>query len=183
MQIVFDALTEALYPMIFLKKVTTAEDSSTALASLTYPSLVAHDIAFGQNPYKQLGSTVQDYSFYGGTTAEFTYYTMAVYQENWGLTDMLKSEYQLLVKVDAVTKNEATPNGVLIVESASPNVSAKKPDEPGVVSGAQTPSNDTAPEPVIKEGEPAEEVDVVTDEDDSSASVNDEPWFFDFEQY
>lgn len=50
---------------------------------------------------------MQIYEFYGSTTAHYPYYTMAIYQENWGMTDELKSDYQILVSVDVVSAREA----------------------------------------------------------------------------
>lgn len=58
---------------------------------------------------------MQTYQFYGMSAAKHHYYTMAVYQENWGLTDQLKSEYQVLVAVDAVDPSDA--NDLAVIES------------------------------------------------------------------
>jgi hypothetical protein len=98
--------------MIYLKMTESNEDyiQKYDLQDLDYPSRADYDMAFGENPYEQLGETVQIYEFYGSTTAHYPYYTMAIYQENWGMTDELKSDYQILVSVDVVTAREAGEN-------------------------------------------------------------------------
>ena len=100
--IIFESLSPHLYPMIYLNKIEEEENAFDSLADLKHPSRAEHDFAFGENPFHQVGKAVQTYKFIGLSTAPYTYYTMAIYQENWGLTELLKSDYQILVSVTAV---------------------------------------------------------------------------------
>ena len=120
-RIIIESLTPNLYPIIYLKQALEDTDASARLGELDYPSRPSHLLAFGESPYEQLGKSVQVYEFYGRATAEYTYYTMAVYQENWGLTDDLKSSYQILVAVESIEQaeyaegtSEATGNAAAI---------------------------------------------------------------------
>jgi hypothetical protein len=108
--------------MIYLKQVTTSEEA-TNLQELSFPSRISNNRAFGENPYSQLGQSTQIYEFYGATSAEYTYYTMSIYQENWGLTDELKSDYQIMVAVEVATAAEA---GEDAISQASGAVSSVK---------------------------------------------------------
>merc|ERR1712070_494112 len=92
--IMLDPLTPNFYPKIFLNKVERSSEPST-LSQLKYPSLVSHDLAFGENPFYQLQSTKFDYKFTGSATEKQVFYTMAIYQHTWGLTSYRKSEYQI----------------------------------------------------------------------------------------
>lgn len=77
------------------------------LGSLVYPSMVDSQLQFGTNPYDIIHDQTFQYTFYGNSTKKFSYYTMAVYQQNWGLTGQLKSEYELRIGQKTVTKAEA----------------------------------------------------------------------------
>lgn len=81
-------------------------------ATLKYPNLVDHDLAFGENPFYQLNSNQFVYSFAGTASDKYVYYTMAVYQHNWGLTNFKKSAYQIRVTADI---------------SSSPSVQSSRP--------------------------------------------------------
>jgi len=122
--IIFDALTPDLYPMLYLKQVTTNEEA-TNLQELSFPSRISNNRAFGENPYSQLGYSTQVYEFYGATISQYTYYTMSIYQENWGLTDELKSDYEIMVAVEVATAAEA---GEDAISQASGAVSSAKED-------------------------------------------------------
>lgn len=87
-----EALTEHFYPSIYLKKLEL-DEIPTELTSLSYPNIVYHDIALGTNPFAQLHETHFDFSFTNVSNKEHTYYTVALFQNNWGLTDYRKSEY------------------------------------------------------------------------------------------
>lgn len=73
-------------------------------AELKFPSLVEHDLAFGENPFYQLNSPKFEYSFIGEASQKFVYYTMSIYQHNWGLTAYKKSEYQIRITADVTSK-------------------------------------------------------------------------------
>lgn len=73
------------------------------IADLSFPNLVNHDIAFGENPFYQLNSKTFEYSFTGQASQKFVYYTVAIYQHNWGLTTMTKSSYQIKVVAESVS--------------------------------------------------------------------------------
>ena len=63
-----------------------------------------HDLAFGENPFYQLNSQKFEYSFIGESSQKFVYYTMSVYQHNWGLTAYKKSEYQIRITADVTAR-------------------------------------------------------------------------------
>lgn len=94
-----DPLTPNFYPQVFLNKIELSS-IQTRLADLSYPNLVKHDLAFGENPFFQLNSKTFEYSFTGQASQKFVYYTVAIYQHNWGLTSMTKSSYQIKVTVE-----------------------------------------------------------------------------------
>lgn len=75
---------------------------------MTYPTLQNYQASFGQNPFDQLNQRNFEYIFEGGSTKAWSYYTMAIYENNWGLTDNRKSEYQIRVIVDKITST--SPN-------------------------------------------------------------------------
>jgi len=50
-------------------------------------------MVFGELPFQQLNSQKFMYTFSGLGTQKVVYYTMSVYQHNWGLTTYKKSEY------------------------------------------------------------------------------------------
>ena len=69
---------------------------------MDYPSNVEYDMVLGDNPYDQLHLTHFEYTFEGTSTAPWAFWTVAVYQHNWGLTDQRKSEYQISVSADVI---------------------------------------------------------------------------------
>ena len=69
--------------------------------------MVDSELKFGTNPFDIIHDQTFSYTFYGVATKRFVYYTMAVYQQNWGLTGQLKSEYELRISQEVVTKSEA----------------------------------------------------------------------------
>lgn len=106
-EIILTSLTPALYPMLYLKKVEHDQEKSTALGSLAFPSMVDSELQFGTNPFDIIHDQTFSYTFYGKATKKFVYYTMAIYQQNWGLTGQLKSEYELRLRSQTVTQAEA----------------------------------------------------------------------------
>jgi len=86
--------------MVFLKKIDLATPPVVDMAGLIYPSLVDYDLVFGENPFSQLQQTRFEFEIEGTSTEHWSYYTIAVYQHNWGLTDIRKSEYQIRVEVE-----------------------------------------------------------------------------------
>lgn len=87
---------------------------------LKFPSLALHDLAFGENPFYQLNSQQFEYSFIGQSSQKFVYYTMSVYQHNWGLTAYQKSEYQIRITADITARPvvESTRSSSHSAESA-----------------------------------------------------------------
>ena len=59
---------------------------------------------FGGNPFAMLTKTKFEYTFTGVSSQYWSLYTMALYQHTWGLTDMRKSEYEIMVQADAISK-------------------------------------------------------------------------------
>ena len=59
-------------------------------------------MSFGDDPLEQLYGTEFRYNFGNVSSKKYTYFTMAIYSNNWGLTDMYKSEYQIKVIADKV---------------------------------------------------------------------------------
>lgn len=96
---------------------------------LKFPSLVVHDLAFGENPFYQLNSQKFEYSFIGESSQKFVYYTMSVYQHNWGLTAYKKSEYQIRITADITARP--------VVESTRSSSHSATPPK---VSSASTPA-------------------------------------------
>ena len=41
-----------------------------------------------------------EFTFDGVSNDNWSYYTMAIYEHNWGLTEVRKSEYQIRVEAD-----------------------------------------------------------------------------------
>jgi hypothetical protein len=59
-------------------------------------------MAFGEDPFSQLYGNEFEFKFYNFSRETYTYYTMAIYSNNWGLTEQKKSEYQIKVEADVV---------------------------------------------------------------------------------
>jgi len=86
-----------------LNKLERQGEPSNA-GELKFPSLAVHNLAFGENPFYQLNSQKFEYSFIGESSQKFVYYTMSVYQHNWGLTAYKKSEYQIRITADVTAR-------------------------------------------------------------------------------
>lgn len=94
-----DPLTPGFYPKIYLNMIQSSSEA-TNLASLKFPNLISHDLAFGENPFYQLNSAKFVYTFTGQAKERHVYYTMAIYQHTWGLSSYTKSAYQIKVTTD-----------------------------------------------------------------------------------
>lgn len=70
-------------------------------------------MAFGENPIKQLDNNRFVYTFKNVSDKLFAYYTMAIYQNNWQLTDYRKSEYQIKAQVDICNDSDCSEYGYL----------------------------------------------------------------------
>ena len=81
-------------------------------SKLNFPSIQNYQLGFVTQPIKDVdaGLSVNKYTFYGKSENKYTYYTLAIYQSNWGLTNQLKSEYQLRIETDIVKQNEGEQN-------------------------------------------------------------------------
>ena len=107
-RILISALTPHFYPVLYLKKQEFATQPGE-LSTLKYPTLIDYDLAFGENPFSQLQQNTFTYEFKGIAQDQWVYYSLAVYQQNWGLTDHRKSEYQIRIEADMVDKCEVIP--------------------------------------------------------------------------
>ena len=68
-----------------------------------FPSIKFYDNVYGQNPMAEVqGKGNFEFTFEGTSSADWSYYTMAVYEHNWGLTEVRKSEYQIRVEADII---------------------------------------------------------------------------------
>lgn len=101
-----EALTPHFYPQVYMNKVGSEEEPED-LSTLSYPSISEFDMAFGEDPIPQLYNNRFVYSWTGESTEHYTYYTIALYQNNWQLTDYKKSEYQVKVDIELIDKCEA----------------------------------------------------------------------------
>lgn len=87
------------------------------LATLDYPTIDDYELELGGNPIAivtaRAGSAknTQEYEFTGVSLQLWTYYSMALYQYTWGLTDIQKSEFEVRVEADEVPKDylQTTP--------------------------------------------------------------------------
>jgi len=80
-----------------LVEIFTSTDTN-AVATFQYPTIVSYDegLNFGQNPFGDQGTLNKhkfEYTFSGVSTMDWSYYTLAVYEHNWGLTEVRKSEF------------------------------------------------------------------------------------------
>lgn len=96
-----NALTDHFYPMIYLKKIEL-QTQPTELSQLSFPTIDDYYIAFGEDPFGQLYSNSFEYTFFNYSSELYTYYTMAIYSNNWGMSEHRKSEYQIKVEADVV---------------------------------------------------------------------------------
>lgn len=85
-KITIDALTPNFYPRVYLKK-TTRINPPAYLGALDFPTPNDYLYFFGDQPSEQLGKTRFEYEFTNSSSGPWVFYTLAVYQHNWGLTD------------------------------------------------------------------------------------------------
>lgn len=108
------ALTPHFYPIVYLNKIEM-NTQPTELSQLTFPTIQNYYMAFGEDPFGQLYSNDFEFSFSNFSSEIYTYYTVAIYSNNWGLTNQRKSEYQIKVEADIC-------DDVNCGETSSPNV-------------------------------------------------------------
>jgi len=101
-EIVVEPLGDNIYPSIYLKKIESP-DTPEDFVSLPYPSIVDYDLKFGDNFSYQLYNDKAVYKFSGTHSLAYTYYTMAVYSNSYGMTDIRKQNFKLTVT--SVEKN------------------------------------------------------------------------------
>jgi len=85
-KISIQSLTPHFYPMIYIKKIELAY-KPTELSTLEFPNIDRYFKSFGEDPLSQVYETQFDYTFTNVSSQLYTYYTMAIYQNNWGLTE------------------------------------------------------------------------------------------------
>jgi hypothetical protein len=101
-------LTDNLYFSLFMNRTGYNFNAVSEFSGLTFPGIQSYLLSFVTQPIRDIdtGLSVYDYTFYGKSEKKYTYYTLAIYQSNWGLTNQLKSEYQLRIETDIVGQNE-----------------------------------------------------------------------------
>lgn len=101
-------LTDELYFSVYMNRTGYEKNAVNEFSTLKYPSVQSHLLGFQSNPIKDVDAGLKSYTFtyYGKSESKYTYYTCAIYQQNWGLTNLLKAEYQLRIETDIVTQNE-----------------------------------------------------------------------------
>ena len=150
-------LTENLYFSIYLNRTGYEYNAVNEFSTLKYPSVQSYSLGFLSNPIKDVDQDLASYTytFYGKSESKYTYYTCAFYQQNWGLTNILKAEYQLRIETDIVSQNEGEQqisnqikNGIQTEPTVSPTA--------GAIAGSTT----------------------VSSSDTTSASSGDDLWHF-----
>jgi len=91
-KITIDGLTPHFYPRVYVKK-TTRLGPPASLSSLDFPTPNDYLYFFGEQPSKQLQKTSFEYEFTNSSSGPWVFFTLAIYQHNWGLTDLRKAEY------------------------------------------------------------------------------------------
>ena len=95
-KITIDALTPNFYPLVYLKKnEVLVVPQGFKPSMLPLPSINDYDLAFGENILTQINTSRFEYTFYNNSKVSWAFWTMAIYQNNWGLSDSRKSEYQI----------------------------------------------------------------------------------------
>jgi hypothetical protein len=92
-----EALTEHVYPSLYLKKQGLEEEPEDE-ETMEYPTLNNFDEAFGTNPAELIYKKKMTYTTETVSEADFNYFTMAIYQNSYGMTDRRKPEFKLTVK-------------------------------------------------------------------------------------
>ena len=80
------------------------------LTTLDYPTINDYTLELGGNPISIITTRTStpntyEYLFTGVSLQLWTYYSMALYQYTWGLTDIRKSEFEVRVEADEVDKS------------------------------------------------------------------------------
>jgi hypothetical protein len=105
-KITIDALTPNYYPRVYAKK-NTRLNSPSSLGALDFPTPNNYLYFFGDQPVKQLSKTRFEYEFTNSSSGPWVFWTLAVYQHNWGITDMKKAEYQIRISADRIPRCDA----------------------------------------------------------------------------
>lgn len=90
------ALTEHFYPTLYLQKVSLDSEPQD-FTSMSFPTIIDYDLVFGDNFFYLLNSESAEYSFTDTTTSAYTYYTISLYTNSYGFTDMRKPEFEIQV--------------------------------------------------------------------------------------
>ena len=72
------------------------------MSALDFPNIAEYEKKFGENPNSVLHQTKFEYSFKDVSTTEYAFQTIALYQQNWGLTDIRKSEFQISISIEII---------------------------------------------------------------------------------
>lgn len=93
---------------VYLNRTGYDSNAVDKFSTLKFPSLQEYLLGFVTQPVKDVDTGASSYklTYYGKSESKYTYYTCAIYQQNWGLTNKLKSEYQLRIETDIVPQNE-----------------------------------------------------------------------------
>jgi len=96
-----EPLTPHFYPILYVRRLEL-QNEPRDLSSLDFPNIAEYEKKFGENPNDVLHKTKFEYSFKDVSTTEYAFQTIALYQQNWGLTDIRKSEFQISISIDIV---------------------------------------------------------------------------------
>lgn len=91
-----EALSEHIYPSLYVK-VLNFNAEPEDVEALDYPTMVDFDHAYGRDPIALLNVRKSVYELDVESTRAYTYLTLAVYQNTYGMTDRRKPEFKLTV--------------------------------------------------------------------------------------
>lgn len=78
-QIVIEALSENFYPIVYLKR-QEFKDKPKDLSELKFPTIIDHEMHYGQNPFDVIRSDgTFSFAFSGQSSNPWSYYTMVVF--------------------------------------------------------------------------------------------------------
>jgi len=87
------ALTEQFYPIILLYK-NQLTSSVSDPTQLTYPTMQSYNLSFGDQFYSSFNKNNFTYQFLN-IGSNYAYFTMAIYNFQYGMTDKRKPEFKL----------------------------------------------------------------------------------------
>ena len=121
---------------VYLNRTGYDSNAVNEFSKLKFPSLQEYLLGFVSQPVNDVdtGASSYKYTFYGKSESKYTYYTCAIYQNNWGLTNQLKAEYQLRIETDIVSQNEGEQNIANQIKSgtqteALPSAASSTPEQ------------------------------------------------------